>query len=187
MEILIKSILFLFYFIQFIIALKYPPIPGVLYEDNPIISTAKSRGITINEIPYLFEHVYARFIHPELDNIFDMKRTLSCLQNKRILVLGDSVLEEFIIDLGTLLSGIGNNQQELDNFIHVAGTKSPKNPVYNLPNQVVVYYHANRRNMTMISDISDTYIRHRFMGHYDIKGNYYGVRSFTEARSSYNV
>ena len=52
--------------------------------------------------------------------------------------------------------------------------------MYTYSNQVTIYAHRSRRNMTVISDASDTYIRHRFMGHYDIQGNYYGMRTFTE-------
>jgi hypothetical protein len=104
------------------------------------------------------------------------------LKNKRILVLGDSVLEEFHIDISILLSGIGNNQEELDKFVEIAGAKTPKTPVYILPSQVTLYHHPNRRNITIISEESQTYLRHRFMGHYDIKSNYYGVRSFIEPR-----
>ena len=34
--------------------------------------------------------------------------------------------------------------------------------------------------MTVISESSETYIRHRFTGHYDINSNYYGMRTFNE-------
>lgn len=50
----------------------------------------------------------------------------------------------------------------------------PKHFSHKLPNGVTVYHHNSRRNMTIISDVSDTYIRHRFTGHYDIKDDYYG-------------
>ena len=32
--------------------------------------------------------------------------------------------------------------------------------------------------MTIVSEKSETYIRHRFTGHYDIKGNYFGMATF---------
>jgi hypothetical protein len=41
--------------------------------------------------------------------------------------------------------------------------------------------YRSRRNMTLISDISGTYIRHRFMGHVDLQGNYLGMQTFTDA------
>jgi len=178
------NVLFVFciYFI-FVSAVQYPPIiPGVLYEDSPIVQAFKINGIQIHQVPYLFEHVDVSFFNQNLDNIFDQRRTQACLKNKRILVLGDSVLEEFHIDISILLSGIGNNQEELDKFVEIAGAKTPKTPVYILPSQVTLYHHPNRRNITIISEESQTYLRHRFMGHYDIKSNYYGVRSFIEPR-----
>ena len=32
--------------------------------------------------------------------------------------------------------------------------------------------------MTIVSEKSETYMRHRFTGHYDIKGNYFGMSTF---------
>ena len=167
----------------FVCADKQPPIiPGVLYEDSPIAKALKAAGIQILNIPYLFGHVDIDFFTENLDNIFDQRRTMNCLKNKRILVLGDSVLEEFHMDISILLSGIGSNEKLVNNFIYFAGSKTPRGTFYRLPNKVLLYNHPNRRNITIISEESQTYLRHRFMGHYDIKSNYYGVRSFIEPK-----
>ena len=82
-----------------------------------------------------------------------------------------------LLDLATLLSGVSENKVELDAFVHDSGAKSPHHFLHKLPNGVTVYHHNSRRNMTVISDKSDTYIRHRFVGHYDIKSNFYGMRT----------
>ena len=149
----------------FVCAGKQPLIiPGVLYEDSPIAKDFKAKGIKILTIPYLFGHVDIDFFTENLDNIFDQRRTMNCLKNKRILVLGDSVLEEFHIDISILLSGIGSNEKLVNNFIYFAGSKTPRGTFYRLPNKVLLYNHPNRRNITIISEESQTYLRHRFMG-----------------------
>lgn len=78
------------------------------------------QGIDITQIPYLFDHMNPAFVNPNDNNLFDTKKTQACLNNKRILVLGDSVLEELVLDIATLLSGVATVPQELDSFIHVS-------------------------------------------------------------------
>ena len=72
------------------------PIPGVINRDNvgndQCTPAFACQDINIFEIPYIFEHVYANFVNYRSNNLFDMKKSQSCLANKRILVLGDSVL-----------------------------------------------------------------------------------------------
>ena len=102
-------------------AAQDPQLRGVLYANGPAWPALVRMGIRVNEIPYLLENVYQNFISARADNLFDSQRTQNCLRNKRVLVLGDSVLEEFVIDLGILLSGVGANEADLDAFVHTAG------------------------------------------------------------------
>lgn len=114
---------------------------GVLYSTSKLPTALLEYGIKLDEIPYLYEHVAQNFFSKRYDNIFDMVKTQKCLENKRVLVLGDSVLEELIMDLTVLLSGIGLSEVDLDNFVHSAGAKTPKHPVAALPNEVTMYAH----------------------------------------------
>ena len=159
----------------------FPHLDNVLNREtsgpSACIPSYVCKDVDIFQIPYLFEHMNPSFVNPQRNNLFDTKRTQMCLNNKRILVLGDSVLEEFVLDLATLLSGVASNTAELDSFIHDSGAKSPHHLLHKLPNGVTVYHHNSRRNMTVISDEADTYVRHRFTGHYNIKENYYGMRT----------
>ena len=74
----------------------FPPIPGVIMPDTSgntqCIPSYACEGVNVKEIPYIFEHVDATFVNQRINNLFDSKKTQSCLANKRILVLGDSVL-----------------------------------------------------------------------------------------------
>ena len=74
----------------------FDPIPGVIMPDTTgnsnCVPSYSCDGINIKEVPYVFEHVLAKFVNQRVNNLFDSKKTQSCLANKRILVLGDSVL-----------------------------------------------------------------------------------------------
>ena len=113
-----------------------PQLRGVLYANGPAWPALDRMGIKVAEIPYLLDNVYQNFISATADNLFDAQRTQNCLRDKRVLVLGDSVLEEFVIDLGILLSGVAVSETDLDAFVHTAGSKTPRTPVYSLPNKV---------------------------------------------------
>ena len=74
----------------------FPHIDGLIYREtsgntacNP---TYACQGINIFEIPYIFDHVSSNFVNTNFNNLFDMRKTQTCFANKRILVLGDSVL-----------------------------------------------------------------------------------------------
>jgi hypothetical protein len=73
-----------------------PPIPGLISRDpsgqQQCFPAYVCQGIKLNEIPYIFDHVTANFVNPRSNNLFDTRKTQSCLANKRVLVLGDSVL-----------------------------------------------------------------------------------------------
>ena len=73
-----------------------PFIEGIIYRQTKGVEDCTPafvcKGINIFEIPYLFEHVHSSFVNPRVNNLFDTKKTQSCLANKRVLVLGDSVL-----------------------------------------------------------------------------------------------
>jgi hypothetical protein len=161
----------------------FPVLNNVLYPNSNAYAALKANGIAMEEIPYMVEHVAINYVSPRYDNFYDSKKTRHCLDNKRMLVLGDSVLEEFDLDISTLLSGLaGQDVVQFDDFIEQASSKTPKHLVWRLPNDVTIYHHTSRRNLTIISDASATYIRHRFVGHYDIKLNYYGVRTLNFPR-----
>ena len=101
----------------------FPHLDNVLNHDPTgsaqCVPAWACQGVDISQIPYLFDHMNPAFVNPYSNNLFDTKKTQTCLHNKRILVLGDSVLEELILDLATLLSGVASVPQELDSFIHV--------------------------------------------------------------------
>ena len=102
----------------------FPHLDNVLNHDlsgnTQCVPSWVCEGIDITQIPYLFDHMNPAFVNPNSNNLFDTKKTQSCLNNKRILVLGDSVLEELVLDIATLLSGVASVPQELDSFIHVS-------------------------------------------------------------------
>ena len=114
---------------------------GVLYGNSKLPTALLEYGIKLDELPYIYEHVLQSFFSKSYDNIFDTQRTNKCLENKRILVLGDSVLEEMVMDFTVLLSGIGRDEVQLDNFVHSVGAKTPKHPVAQLPNGIMIYAH----------------------------------------------
>ena len=102
----------------------FPHLDNVLNHDltgsTQCVPSWACEGIDISQIPYLFDHMNPAFVNPNSNNLFDTKKTQRCLNNKRILVLGDSVLEELVLDIATLLSGVASVPQELDSFIHVS-------------------------------------------------------------------
>jgi hypothetical protein len=107
-----------------------------------------------------------------------------CLIGKKIILLGDSMITEQVHDLAILLSGIGNNRSAISNFVSdVNSARSAK--YFGLPMNVTVGFHVRpggigQRNMTIsIPPPIDTFIHHRFMGHWDIQSNYGGIQSFT--------
>ena len=157
----------------------FPDIPGVIMPGSgtDCDPSYACDGINIKEIPYIFEHVDNNFVNQKRNNLFDQKKTTKCLAGKRLLILGDSVLEELMLDLAMLMSGVAATKVELDSFVHDSGAKSPHHFLHKLPNGVTVYHHTSRRNMTVISDQSDIYMRHRFVGHYNIKENFYGMKT----------
>jgi hypothetical protein len=75
---------------------ELPYIEGLIYRQTKGIEDCMPgfacKGINIFEIPYMFEHVHSSFVDPSVNNLFDTKKTQRCMANKRILVLGDSVL-----------------------------------------------------------------------------------------------
>ena len=74
-------------------------------------------GIDISTIPYIFEHVRPEFLNSERKHFFDMKQTRSCLKGKKITFLGDSLIEEMLFDLATLLSGVAKSKELLNDLV----------------------------------------------------------------------
>ena len=101
------------------------------------------------------EHVHPSF-PKEVGSFHDMRKTLKCMQNKRIVMLGDASIAEVFHDVAMLLSGISNEPQEdiVNAYIRTA-TKREKGGGretwrYDLPNGVFVEFHGlHRRNMTL--------------------------------------
>lgn len=75
---------------------ELPYIEGLIYRQTKGIEDCMPgfacKGVNIFEIPYMFEHVHSSFVNPRENNLFDTKKSQKCMANKRILVLGDSVL-----------------------------------------------------------------------------------------------
>lgn len=141
---------------------------------------AVCKGINIDTIPYMGEHVLGRFID-EYGMLFDEKRTKKCLAGHNILILGDSVIEEFVFDLAILMSGIAKKEVDLDHFVK-RGTGvdiSLEHFTLHIPHSHVNmdFFHG-RRNVTLIDKQFDIRIRHRFTGHYSLKANMMGLDTF---------
>lgn len=129
------------------------------------------------------EHVHPSF-PKEVGSFHDMRKTLKCMQNKRIVMLGDASIAEVFHDVAMLLSGISNEPQEdiVNAYIRTA-TKREKGGGretwrYDLPNGVFVEFHGlHRRNMTLYGP-NNIVIRYRFTGHSDLGKNLMGIDTF---------
>ena len=74
----------------------------------------------IATIPYILEHTSPSFLK-DYGPLFDRERTEKCFEGHNVVLLGDSLTNEFVFDIAILLSGIGKNNKQLDSFI-VKGT-----------------------------------------------------------------
>ena len=61
-------------------------------------------GVDIKTTQFILEHVNPAFITERRHKLYDQIRAQTCLKDHRVLMLGDSVSEELVFDIGTLLS-----------------------------------------------------------------------------------
>jgi hypothetical protein len=118
------------------------------------------------------------------NHFFDMVKTRRCLKQRQVLLLGDSTMGELFHDLAIILSGVGRNTTELNNYVNEA-TENKHDAEhylwnYTLPEDTLVKFYCCRRNLTV--DIPDEGIKlhFRFTGHYNLVGNYGGVYTFLD-------
>jgi hypothetical protein len=115
---------------------------------------------------------------------FSSHAARKCLGNKRLVFLGDSTMTEMTDDFAILLSGIGGDRHALDEYVHRSTHVFRNNQAPTtlpLPNGTIVTYYNFHRNMTVNQSQDNIFIRHRFMGHYDIFDDNGGVETFTRA------
>lgn len=138
------------------------------------------KGIDIMTIPFIFDHVSERFINTQ--HLYDTTAVNKCLKNKRLTLLGDTTMTEVANDLAVLMSGLAADKNTLQKFLfrttHVDQTVAD----FKLMNHVRESYYGNHRNLTVYSEETNTHIRSRFIGHYDLKKEGYGILTLIEDR-----
>lgn len=142
---------------------------------NPAVAC---KDIDIKTIPFVFDHVSERFINTQ--KFFDTKLTNKCLKNKRITLLGDSTMIEVANDLAVLMSGLASDHSILEKYLYRTTHVDETYSSYKLMNHVKEDYYGNHRNMSIYSDQTDTYIRSRFIGHYDLSKDDFGILTLIE-------
>ena len=143
--------------------------------------------IDIDTIPYLVNHISLSFLEDH-GNLYDQLKTQQCLSNHKILMLGDSQMEELMFDLVILLGGIGKSYDNLLNFIQTV--LSEKNFLedhtifdnFGSNNDLMIDEYWGRRNVTIVSAENEIRIRHRFTGHVTLMGNNMGMDTFFDPR-----
>ena len=117
--------------------------------------------------------------------LFDSTNFRKCVAGKYILLFGDSTMTEFADDLVLLLSGIGNQPKEVDDYAYKSTHVKSKNTspsTFNLNWNVSVEYHNFHRNMTISVPSIDTFIRYRYSGDVDLHQNRGGLHMFSDSR-----
>ena len=56
------------------------------------------KGVDISTVPYLDGHVSTEYVD-FIGKVYDTKRTIHCLKNQRILILGDSITSEMVYSI----------------------------------------------------------------------------------------
>ena len=136
------------------------------------------KGIDIKTIPFMFDHVSERFTNTQ--NLYDTTAANKCLKNKRITLLGDTTMTEVANDMAVLMSGIASEKNSLEKFMYRSTHLDQAYSDLKLMNHVKESYYGNHRNMTVYSEETNTYIRSRFIGHYDLKKEGAGVLTLIE-------
>lgn len=136
------------------------------------------KGIDIKTIPFMFDHVSERFTNTQ--NLYDTTAVNKCLKNKRITLLGDTTMTEVANDMAVLMSGIASEKNSLEKFMYRSTHLDQAYSDLKLMNHVRESYYGNHRNMTVYSDETNTHIRSRFIGHYDLKKEGAGVLTLIE-------
>ena len=138
------------------------------------------KGIDIKTIPFILDHVSWRFTN--IQHLFDTDSTEKCLRDKRITLLGDSTMIEVANDLAILLSGLASDKATLDKYLYRTTHIDAEYSNFKLKNHVNEDYFGNHRNMTIFNTRTNTYIRSRFIGHYDLGKDDMGIVTLVEER-----
>ena len=99
-------------------------------------------------------------------------------------------MTEFADDLALLLSGIGNQPKEVDDYAYNSTHVKSKNTsptTINLPLNVSVEYHNFHRNMTISVPSLDTFVRYRYCGDVDLHQNRGGLNMFSDPRFKHEL
>ena len=146
------------------------------------------KGIDANTIPYMDSHTAKNFAQTELGKFYDTTKVRNCFAGKRILMFGDSVMEEMVFDIAILLSGVAKNRYQLDKFV-LEGTSQDIDALhtqYRIPgSSVTMHFYHGRRNVTIVDEKISTYVRHRYTGHASLKANNMGIQTFFRDRYTY--
>ncbi|MEW5306138.1 MAG: hypothetical protein WDW36_008627 [Sanguina aurantia] len=116
--------------------------------------------------------------------LFDSKRTLKCLKGKNVLFLGDSTLQEQVMDIAALLSELTYNETGFRSFVTTMATyiHGYTSPTYDLPLGVSLNFHSGNhswgRDFIVRHAPHNTTIRFRFTGHHKLDQNHEGISSF---------
>ena len=135
-------------------------------------------GIDIKTIPFMIDHVLEKFTNTQ--GFFDTRKTTNCLKNTRITLLGDSTMIEVANDLAILMSGLGSDSSILEKYLYRTTHVDSAYSNFKLMNHVKEDYFGNHRNMTIYNDELNIFIRSRFIGHYDLQKEDYGVLTLLE-------
>ena len=183
---MLRPLLFLLVFCSSTRSDKYDHLPHrddvIYWKDGYCHPKEACQGVDIRTIPYILEHVTPAFVTFRNHKLYDQARTETCLRDRNILILGDSVSEELVFDIGTLLSGIGKYPDDFDKFIiNKAGDMDPTltNITLKIPNsKLSIRFDHGRRNVTLIDSWAHVRVRHRFTGHAHLSGNDLGIQTF---------
>ena len=152
------------------------------FGDTSCVPTAACRGIDYDTIPYISDHVHENILE-YVGKFYDTRKTRACLAGKRLLLLGDSVMEEVNFDLAILLSGVAKSKDKLSYFVRDATSQDihadhSQYKILSSDYDVTMHYSHGRRNTTIIDNDIKTIIRHRFTGHASLRANNMGIDTF---------
>lgn len=115
---------------------------------------------------------------------YDTSQTMQCLERegyKKVVLLGDSSMNEVIDDFVFLLTGLGRSLQKMDDLIWSLANlpDGVMEATIPLPRDFTLYLHDYKRNCSLVSAKSEISIHYRFTGHHTLWKNFEGAAAFS--------
>lgn len=155
----------------------------VIFLNNSICdvlnSSADNEQIIVkrySNFPYFTSDIN---ISTNIIRFYDATEVRTCLSNTSIAMLGDSTMDERLMDIAVLLSDIGNDTALLDYYVKLFTNTRLSNEIF-MPKEVNVFHYYRNRNVTVEIPSLDIRIRYRFTGHHDLQDNFGGIQTFHE-------